>query len=94
MPSRSHVLTIRLSAAERRRLQALAEREGVDEEEAVRRAIAQVSPEDRGSAEPSADDRPSVLELMGDAVGSVDGPPDLSTNKAYMEGYGEPRRPR
>ena len=32
----------------------------------------------------------SVLELAGDLIGSLQGgPPDLSTNKKYMEGFGE-----
>ncbi|MEM6328219.1 MAG: hypothetical protein AAF791_13980 [Bacteroidota bacterium] len=91
MPSRPHVLTVRLSAAERRRLQALAEREGVGEEEAARRAIASATPPTKVAE--SDDDRPSVADLMGDLMGCVEGPPDLSTIKAYMEGFGESRRP-
>ena len=86
MPTRSHILTVRLSAAERRRLLALAERQGVDEEEAARRAIATASP-----AEAPEPDGPSVADLMGDLIGSVEGPTDLS--KAYMNGYGGSRRP-
>ena len=31
----------------------------------------------------------SWLELAGDLIGSVEGPPDLSTNKKYMEGFGQ-----
>ena len=31
----------------------------------------------------------SCLDLAGDLVGSVEGPPDLSTNPAYMIGYGK-----
>lgn len=32
----------------------------------------------------------NALELAGDAVGCLKGgPPDLSTNKKHMEGYGE-----
>ncbi|MBW4659339.1 MAG: DUF2281 domain-containing protein [Drouetiella hepatica Uher 2000/2452] len=32
----------------------------------------------------------SVLELAGDLIGSLQGgPSDLSTNKKYMEGFGE-----
>lgn len=30
----------------------------------------------------------SVLDLAGDLVGSVDGPGDLATNPAHMDGYG------
>ena len=31
----------------------------------------------------------SCFDLMQPYIGSIEGPPDLSTNKAYMEGYGE-----
>jgi len=31
----------------------------------------------------------SCLDLAGDLVGSMEGPPDLSTNQAYMNGYGK-----
>ena len=30
----------------------------------------------------------SCLELMKDYIGCCEGPPDLSTNKKYLEGYG------
>jgi hypothetical protein len=32
--------------------------------------------------------RMSCLDLAGDLVGSIDGPPDLSTNRKYMRGFG------
>ena len=31
----------------------------------------------------------SALETAGDLVGCVEGPSDLSTNKAYMAGFGQ-----
>ena len=31
----------------------------------------------------------SALEAAGDLVGCVEGPSDLSTNKAYMAGFGQ-----
>ncbi|MFB3891383.1 MAG: ribbon-helix-helix protein, CopG family [Phycisphaerae bacterium] len=31
----------------------------------------------------------SALDLAGDLVGCIDGPPDLSTNPKYMEGFGQ-----
>ena len=31
----------------------------------------------------------SCLDLAGDLVGSMEGPPDLSMNPAYMNGYGK-----
>ena len=33
--------------------------------------------------------RRSVSALAADVFGSVDGPPDLSTNPKYMSGYGK-----
>ena len=30
----------------------------------------------------------SVLDGLGDVVGSAEGPEDLSANRAYLEGYG------
>jgi Ribbon-helix-helix protein, copG family len=38
----------------------------------------------------SSPERPTVAELVGHLAGCLDGgPPDLSTNKKYMEGFGE-----
>ena len=37
---------------------------------------------------PPLDSAGSFLELAGDLVGSVAGPPDLSTNKGRLRGYG------
>ena len=34
-------------------------------------------------------ERRSFLDLAGDLVGCCEGPGDLSTNKAYFEGFGE-----
>lgn len=31
----------------------------------------------------------SVLDLAGDLVGCVDGPPDLATNPKHLDGYGQ-----
>jgi hypothetical protein len=31
----------------------------------------------------------SAYELVKDYIGCIEGPPDLSTNKAYFEGFGE-----
>lgn len=32
---------------------------------------------------------PSALDMATDLVGAWEGPPDLSTNPKYMEGFGE-----
>lgn len=36
-----------------------------------------------------ASEAESALEAAGDLVGCVEGPEDLSTNKKYMEGFGQ-----
>ena len=84
MPAAAHTLTIRLTARQRAAVRRLAAREGVSEEEAVLRAVEQAS-EAAGL---------SAYDLMRPFIGSFEGPPDLSTNKAYMEGYGEKKRGR
>lgn len=37
--------------------------------------------------------KPTVGELAGDLIGSVEGPGDLLTNPKHMAGYGKPKRP-
>ena len=88
MPAAAYTLTLRLDARQRAAVRRLAAREGVSEEEAVLRAVEQA---DEGHSAPVPG---SLLEAFGDAVGSFSGPPDLSTNKAYLEGLGEPTAPR
>ena len=82
MSSAARTLTIRLDARRQAQVRRLAEREGVSEEEAVLRAVERVSEAPR----------PSMLDLAGDLIGSIEGPPDLSTNKVYMEGLGAKKR--
>ncbi|HLT48239.1 MAG TPA: hypothetical protein VK002_13475 [Rubricoccaceae bacterium] len=84
MSSAPSTLTIRLTARQREAVRRLAAREGVSEEEAVLRAVEQAS-EAAG---------PSAYDLIKPFIGSFEGPSDLSTNKAYMEGYGEKKRGR
>ena len=85
MPAPPRPLTIHLDARRQARVRSLAERGGISEEEAVLRAVDQVS-EDGEVA--------SMRELAGDLIGSFDGSPDLSTNKDYLRGLGERRRER
>ena len=82
MPSVPATLTLRLSRADRARLQRLAEREGIAPEEAALRAIA------RAEEAASLPQERSALEAAGDLVGSFDGSPDLSTNETYLDDYG------
>jgi hypothetical protein len=78
MPAPTRTLTLRLAPHQQEAVRRLAEREGVSEEEAVLRLVEQASEAPV----------PNMLDLAGDLIGSVEGPPDLSTNETYMEGFG------
>ena len=41
------------------------------------------------AAEPTAEKPGSLLDAASKWIGSVEGPGDLSTNKQYMEGFGQ-----
>jgi predicted DNA-binding protein len=69
------------------RLRIIAEKRGTTEEaialEALQTHLAKLEEETPITA----------YDLAKDFIGIVEGgPPDLSTNKKYMEGYGQPRR--
>ncbi len=76
---------MRVSAAEREQIERLARLERATMKEAVLAAVR------RRLSEIDAPDAPpgSVLERLEEAgaVGLFEGPEDLSTNKAYMEGF-------
>jgi hypothetical protein len=78
MPAPTRTLTLRLAPHQQEAVRRLAEREGVSEEEAILRLVEQAG----------ARAAPSMLDRAGDLIGSVEGPPDLSTNETYMEGFG------
>ena len=63
-------------------LVAYAERQGVSKSEAVREALTQLLLKERPS------ERGSALAMVEDLVGSVEGPEDLSSNPAHLEGFG------
>lgn len=50
----------------------------------------------RDALEERIADHPSLsaFDLLADAIGSAEGPGDLSTNPKYLEGYGQPRHRR
>ena len=73
-------LDLQLTAAAKRRRA----RKTALARQAIEAYLAQDTP-----PEPSPE-RPTVAELAGHLAGCLDGgPPDLSTNKKYMEGFGE-----
>lgn len=72
-----------------RRLARASKAQGLSKSEFIRRAVERTLDEAQPAKLP-----PTMLELAGDLVGTVKfGPPDLSTNPKYLEGYGEDRRP-
>jgi predicted DNA-binding protein len=77
-------LSVRVNAGLRQRLSAAAKKAGKPESDIVREALdARLEPAKR---------RESALDAMKrlGLVGMIkDGPPDLSTNKKYFEGFGE-----
>ncbi len=66
------------------RLRVFARQTGLSRSEIVRQAILAYLPGDKEHASAH-----SALDLVEDLVGCVEGPPDLSTNRKHMEGYGE-----
>ena len=77
-------LTVRVNADLRRRLSAAAKKAGKRQSEMVRETL-----EARFPRRPRKGSALEVLERLG-LVGMItDGPPDLSTNKKYFEGFGE-----
>ena len=71
-------ITVKLSRSAYVKVSRVARSRGITQSEVIRAAI-------DGLAEPRAQ---SLLDAAGPAVGSVDGPDDLSTNSAHLEGYG------
>jgi len=73
-------LTLHLTAADVALIDAVARRFGLDRERAVLLAVAHAA-----EAAPAT---PSAAALAGDLIGHFDGPEDLSTNPAYLDGLG------
>ena len=64
-------------------LDIIAHKKGMSRSEIVRRALLEYFSRD------DVNQPGSFLDLARDLAGSIEGPPDLSTNKAYLEGYGK-----
>ena len=79
--------TLDLTPPERAQIERLAELERTSQKEAlmeaVRRRLAELAPEPMDGSDVLA-----RLRASG-ALGSFDGPEDLSANKAYLDGFGE-----
>lgn len=76
---------MRVTPSQKEKIERLADRRGTTQKAAVLEAVEHELAED-GAEEPQPG---SVLELTEDLCGSVEGPPDLSTNPKHMEGYGK-----
>jgi metal-responsive CopG/Arc/MetJ family transcriptional regulator len=72
----SRTLTIRLDEATARALDKAAERMNRSRGEILRQALAEHL------------EKASSLDALGDIVGCMSGPPDLSTNKKYLKRLG------
>lgn len=83
-PRVNATLTVRMDEETLRRLEAEARRTGRSKGELVREALRECFGR-RG---------PSALDALGDLVGIMSGPVDLSTNKAHLANLGRRRRRR
>lgn len=75
-------LTIRLEDELMRHLEDEARRTRTSKGELVRRAL----------RERLHKRKPSVLDALGDLVGSIEGPADLSSNRRHLAGFGSKKR--
>lgn len=75
-------LSLKLTPALGRELEALAQRRSVSKSSLVREALARYL-----TSGPRAS-KGSFLERAGKLVGCVEGPPDLSVNAEHLRGYG------
>jgi len=75
-------LALKLPEILEAQLEIFARQKGLSRSEIIRRALIDYFSNDDGSK------AASFLDLSRDLVGSIDGSPDLSTNKAHFEGYG------
>ena len=71
-------ITVKLPRSAYVKVSRVARSRGLTQSAVIREAI-------DGLKEPPAQ---TFLDAAGDAVGSVDGPADLSTNPGHLEGYG------
>ena len=80
--------SMRLTPEQKRKIERLAQRKGTSQKEAVLALVEEaINGEDE---EESMVTRPgSFYDKFKHIIGSCEGPPDLSTNPKYMEGFGQ-----
>ena len=77
------ILTLRISEPLEKRLEQMAQKKGVTKSILVREAL------ENYFTKPNTIQKDSFLAQAEDLAGTVEGPFDLSTNKAYLKGYGQ-----
>ncbi len=78
--------SMRVTPEQKRKIERLAQRKGTSQKEAVMALVEEAVEDDE---EPIVPRPGSFLDKYRDIIGSCEGPPDLSTNPKYMEGYGQ-----
>lgn len=74
---------MKLTPEERQKITRLAEQHGTSAKEAVMRLIDDALSHEQIEIQPG-----SFLDGIEEIIGSVEGPPDLSTNPKYLDGFG------
>ncbi|HET6568022.1 MAG TPA: hypothetical protein VFG50_08655 [Rhodothermales bacterium] len=74
---------MKLTPEEKQKIKSLAEQKGTSAKEAVMRLVDDALSQERVDVQPG-----SFLDGIEELVGSVEGPPDLSTNPMHMQGFG------
>ena len=78
------MLTLKVPDDLHERLKDEAQRRGASKSFIVREAVAQYLASSSGER-----DGQSALDAMGDLIGSIEGPGDLSFNPKHMDGFGK-----
>jgi metal-responsive CopG/Arc/MetJ family transcriptional regulator len=81
-----NTLTLKVPEILNTQLNSYAEKKGLNKSEIVRLALIEYLSKDHSNS------TNSFLSLSKDLAGSVNGPSDLSTNKAYLKDYGKRKR--
>jgi predicted DNA-binding protein len=76
-------LTLKIPGVIKEKLKTYSKRKGISKSEIVRNALLDYF--DRDALEKQG----TFYDLAQDLAGSVNGAPDLSTNKEYLSGYGQ-----
>lgn len=77
-----NTLTLKVPEILKAQLATYARKKGLSKSEIVRMALVEYFSKDNPRFEGS------FWDLSEDLAGSVEAPPDISTNKGYLEGYG------